>query len=90
MARDVHVVARALLLHFFPYCLCDEDEILPGLVRYDEAMRGPVRHAYRMTVRRSNGYVWPASHRAGSNAGALPLGARLRLKSSKSLSSYPQ
>ncbi len=64
--------------------------ILPGLVRYDEAMRGPVRHAYRVTVRRSNGYVWPASHRAGSNAGALPLGARLRLKSSKSLSGYPQ
>lgn len=34
-------------------------------------------------------YVWPASHRAGSNAGALPMGARLRLKSSKSLSGYP-
>ena len=63
--------------------------ILPGLVRYDEAMRGPVRHAFRVTVRRTNGYVWPASHRAGSNAGALPLGARLRLKSSKSLSGYP-
>jgi hypothetical protein len=63
--------------------------ILPGLVRFDEAMRGPVRHAYRMTVRRTNGYVWPASHRAGSNAGALPMGARLRLKSSKSLSGYP-
>ena len=63
--------------------------ILPGLVRFEEAMRGPVRHAYRMTVRRTNGYVWPASHRAGSNAGALPMGARLRLKSSKSLSGYP-
>jgi hypothetical protein len=63
--------------------------ILPGLVRFDEAMRGPVRHAYRVTVRRTNGYVWPASHRAGSNAGALPMGARLRLKSSKSLSVYP-
>jgi len=63
--------------------------ILPGLVRFDEAMRGPVRHAYRMTVRRTNGYVWPASHRAGSSAGALPMGARLRLKSSKSLSGYP-
>ena len=63
--------------------------ILPGLVRFDEAMRGPVRHAYRMTVRRTNGYVWPASHRAGSSAGALPMGARLRLKSSKSLAGYP-
>jgi hypothetical protein len=63
--------------------------ILPGLVRYDEAMRGPIRHALRATVRRTNGYVWPASHRAGSTAGALPLGARLRLKASKDLSRYP-
>jgi hypothetical protein len=63
--------------------------VLPGLVRYDEAMRGPVRHAFRMTVRRTNGYVWPASHRAGSTAGALPMGARLRLKTSKNLSGYP-
>ncbi len=63
--------------------------ILPGLVRYDEAMRGPIRHALRVTVRRTNGYVWPASHRAGTTAGALPLGARLRLKASKDLSRYP-
>jgi hypothetical protein len=63
--------------------------ILPGLVRYDEAVRGPVQHAFRVTVQQTNGYVWPASHRAGSNAGALPMGARLRLKSSKDLSSYP-
>jgi hypothetical protein len=63
--------------------------ILPGLVRYDEAVRGPIRHAFRATVRRTNGYVWPASHRAGSNSGALPMGARLRLKASKSLAGYP-
>jgi hypothetical protein len=63
--------------------------ILPGLVRYDEAIRGPIRHAFRMTVRRTNGYVWPASHRAGNTAGALPLGARLRLKPTKDLSGYP-
>lgn len=63
--------------------------ILPGLVRFDEAMRGPVRHALRVTVRRSNGYVWPASHRAGNTAGAPPFGARLRLKASKDLSRYP-
>ena len=37
----------------------------PGLVRYDEAVRGPIRHALRVTVRATNGYVWPASHRAG-------------------------
>ena len=63
--------------------------ILPGLVRYDEAVRGPIRHALRVTVRSTNGYVWPASHRAGSSSGALPMGARLRLKASKDLSSYP-
>ncbi len=63
--------------------------ILPGLVRHDEAARGPIRHAFRVTVRRTNGYVWPASHRAGTTAGALPMGARLRLKASKNLSPYP-
>lgn len=63
--------------------------IFPGLVRFDEASRGIVRHALRVTVRRTNGYVWPASHRAGANAGALPMGARLRLKASRDLSRYP-
>jgi len=63
--------------------------ILPGLVRYDEAARGTIRHAFRLTVRSTNGYVWPASHRAGNTAGALPMGARLRLKASKDLSRYP-
>ena len=57
--------------------------ILPGLVRYDEVYDPAVteiRHAFRVTVRATNGYVYPASHRAGSTAGALPMGARLRLK----------
>ena len=63
--------------------------ILPGLVRYDEARRGRVSHALRMTVRATNGYVWPASHSAGNRSGALPMGARLRLKASKDLSAYP-
>ena len=64
--------------------------ILPGLVRYDEVF-GPdeIKHAFRVTVRATNGYVYPASHRAGSTVGALPMGARLRLKSSKSLGGYP-
>jgi hypothetical protein len=59
--------------------------IFPGLVRYDEVYDNAVTeigHALRVTVRATNGYVWPASHRAGSTAGALPMGARLRLKSS--------
>jgi len=62
--------------------------ILPGLVRYDETS-GEIRHAFRVTVRSTNGYVWPASHSAGGSSGALPMGARLRLKASKNLSGYP-
>jgi hypothetical protein len=57
--------------------------IFPGLVRYDEAFNpsvAEIRHAFRVTVRTTNGYVYPASHRAGSTSGALPMGARLRLK----------
>jgi hypothetical protein len=65
--------------------------ILPGLVRYDEVFGSePIRHAFRVTVRRTNGYVYPASHRAGSNAGALPMGARLRLKAGKDISGFPE
>ncbi|HET7436698.1 MAG TPA: fibronectin type III domain-containing protein [Thermoanaerobaculia bacterium] len=65
--------------------------ILPGLVRYDEVFGGDseIRHAFRFTVRDTNGYVWPASHNAGSNASALPMGARLRLKADKNISSFP-
>jgi hypothetical protein len=63
--------------------------ILPGLVRYDEAFgSGPIRHAFRCTVLPSNGYVYPASHDAGSTSGALPMGARLRLKPGKNISGY--
>ncbi len=62
--------------------------VLPGLVRYDET-GGEIRHAFRVTVRSTNGYVWPASHRAGSTGGALPMGARLRLKASKDISGVP-
>ncbi|MCU1350322.1 MAG: hypothetical protein JWO56_3352 [Acidobacteria bacterium] len=64
--------------------------ILAGLVRYEE-VNGPdeIRHAFRITVRASDGYVYPASHNAGSTAGALPMGARLRLKASKNIASLP-
>jgi hypothetical protein len=63
--------------------------ILPGLVRYDEAFgAAEIGHAFRVTVRSTNGYVYPASHRAGSTTGALPMGARLRLKASKSLTGF--
>lgn len=63
--------------------------ILPGLVRYEEAFgANPIKHAFRVTVRATNGYVYPASHEAGDRAGALPMGARLRLKASKNISGY--
>jgi hypothetical protein len=63
--------------------------ILPGLVRYDEVFgTDEIRHAFRVTVQFTNGYVYPASHVAGSTSGALPMGARLRLKASKNISSY--
>lgn len=57
--------------------------ILPGLVRYDEVNDLPeINHAFRVTMRTtSSPYVFPASHQAGNTAGALPMGARLRLKS---------
>jgi hypothetical protein len=64
--------------------------IFPGLVRYDEAFGSTeIRHALRCTSRATNGYVWPASHVAGGTSGALPLGARLRLKASVDISGYP-
>jgi hypothetical protein len=64
--------------------------ILPGLIRYDEAFgTAPIKHALRVTVRATNGFVFPASHKAGSTTGALPMGARLRLKSTVNISSYP-
>jgi hypothetical protein len=48
----------------------------------------PITHAFRVAVRATNGYVWPASHDAGSTTGAPPLGTRLRLKASKDISGY--
>ncbi len=63
--------------------------IFPGLVRYDEAFGSEeITHAFRVTTRATNGYVWPASHRAGSTSGAPPMGARLRLKASRDLSGF--
>lgn len=63
--------------------------LFPGLVRHDEVEGGgEIRHAFRVTVRSTNGYVFPASHQAGSTGGALPMGARLRLREDRDLSSF--
>ncbi len=64
--------------------------ILPGLIRYDEVFGpDPIRHAFRFTVRDTNGHVYPASHTAGGSSGALPMGARLRLKAGTVISGFP-
>jgi hypothetical protein len=63
--------------------------VFPGLLRYDEvAGAGEITHALRVTTRGSNGHVWPASHSAGSNTSAPPMGARLRLKASRDLTPF--
>ncbi len=64
--------------------------VLAGLVRYDEAYgTEPIRHALRCSIKRTNRYVWPASHTGATDAGAPPLGMRLRLKQSVDISGYP-
>ncbi len=62
--------------------------MFPALVGYDEAERGMVEHALRVTVKRSRygTYIYPATHFAapsGNTSTNLPcMGQRLRLKSS--------
>lgn len=65
--------------------------ILPGLARYDEAARGVIDHALRITVPRSqSAHLWPARHDAGSSDSSLPpMGLRLRLKAGVNVSGLP-
>jgi hypothetical protein len=63
--------------------------IFPGLIRCDDALgTAEITHAFRVTTRATNGYVWPASHSAGTNGSAPPMGARLRLKASTDISGF--
>jgi hypothetical protein len=65
--------------------------IFPGLVRYDEVAAGSIKHAIRFTLQNSSAaFIPPASHWASttSNANALPMGAKLRLKSSFNVSTF--
>jgi hypothetical protein len=58
--------------------------IFPGLVRYDEAATGTIRHALRFTAPTTRrAYVPPASHWASSsdNPNLPPMGMRVRLRS---------
>ncbi len=66
--------------------------ILPGLARYDEVKAGRIDHALRFTASRTrNTYVYPARHEASSESDPAlpPMGLRVRLKASVSISGLP-
>ncbi|PWU02739.1 MAG: hypothetical protein C5B52_04720 [Bacteroidetes bacterium] len=67
--------------------------IFPGLVRYEEILKGSINHAIRFTLTKSNvmpAYISPARHKVKSTGGtySLPFGARIRLKANVDISSY--
>ena len=69
--------------------------VMAGLVKYDEAASGTIKHAIRFTMQQSkqdanNGYfVEPASHAGGTSWGAPTVeGMRLRLKSTFNISGF--
>lgn len=66
--------------------------VFPAVVRYDECKEGMVRHALRVTVRKTRrAYVYPARHFASSSEDtSLPrMGERLRLRRDFDVSSFP-
>lgn len=66
--------------------------ILPGLVRYDEAVQqGEIRHALRFTVSSTQqAFIHPATHQAGdtTSSDAPPMGLRVRLKANFNTSGF--
>ncbi|MEO7984265.1 MAG: hypothetical protein ABI688_09300 [Bacteroidota bacterium] len=67
--------------------------IFPGLVRYDEILKGEIDHPIRFTLTSNNvkpAYINPARHKVSSTGGqySLPFGARIRLKASFNISSF--
>ena len=67
--------------------------IFPAIVRYDEAAGRLVRHAMRVTVRRTRReYVYPARHFASTHTDRdLPrMGERLRLRRDFDTSGFPR
>jgi len=68
--------------------------IFPGLVRYEEVLKGTIDHAIRFTLQsanvKPNSYILPARHGVGSSGGqySLPFGAKLRLKANFDISGY--
>lgn len=66
--------------------------ILPGLVRYDEVKAGLIQHAIRFTLSQTQqAYIHPATHAAGDDDASLPpMGLRIRLKSSVTITAPPE
>jgi hypothetical protein len=65
--------------------------IFPGLVRYDEVASGHLDHAIRVTFDQTQrAFIHPATHYASDscNLSLPPMGLRLRLKPSYSLSHF--
>jgi hypothetical protein len=67
--------------------------IFPGLVRYDEIVKGEIDHPIRFTLTSNNvkpAYISPARHKVNSTGGqySLPFGARIRLKAGFDISGY--
>jgi hypothetical protein len=65
--------------------------VFPGLVRFDEARRGSIDHAIRVTFSSTrDAWIHPASHCAGDTGDphAPPMGMRLRLRASYDLSGF--
>lgn len=67
--------------------------IFPGLVRYEEVLKGEIDHAIRFTLNKSlvkPDFIFPASHKVNSTGGmySLPFGAKLRLKGDFDISGF--
>lgn len=68
--------------------------IFPGLVRYEEVLKGTIDHAIRFTLQSANvkpAYIAPARHSVNSKGGqftSLPFGAKIRLKAGFNISSF--
>jgi len=67
--------------------------IFPGLVRYEEILKGEIDHPVRFTLQSSKvkpAYIYPARHKVNSTGGqySLPFGARIRLKADFDINGY--
>ncbi|MES2426603.1 MAG: hypothetical protein V4560_06495 [Bacteroidota bacterium] len=67
--------------------------IFPGLVRYEEVLKGVIDHAIRFTLQSANvkpAYIAPARHSVNSKGGqySLPFGAKIRLRADFDISGY--